>query len=95
MQTPKLFERPNEIMDEFTIDCRDGETLKPGEELRCFPGTNGVPVEVARAHQNVGSIREGGGAVLRGYIEQRGVGKLCVLSFNALTGTAQAEMIAA
>ena len=93
MQTPKLFERPDEVTDEFTIDCNHGATLKPGEQLRCFPGTNGAPVDVARAHQHVGSISEGGGEVLRRWIEQRGVGMLHVLSVDALTGTAQAGLV--
>ena len=93
MHTPTLLDRPDEIIDEFTIDCRDGAILKPGEELRCFPGTNGSPVDIARAHHNVGSVGEGGGEVLRRCIEQRGAGKLRILSFNALTGTAKAEII--
>jgi len=93
MQRPKLFERPDEITDEFTIDCRDGAILNPGEELRCFPGTNGVPVDVARAYRNIGFVGEGGGAVLRRCIEQRGVGRLRILSFNSLTNTAQAQIV--
>jgi hypothetical protein len=94
MHTPTLLSRPDEITDEFTIEYRDGTILQPGEELRCFPGTNGAPVEVARAHRNIGLVgEEGGGAVLQHCIEPRGTGKLRVLSVNALTGTARAEIV--
>ena len=93
MQRPKLFEHPDEITDEFTIDCHDGAILERGEELRCFPGTNGAPVDVVRAYQNIGVVGEGGGEVLRQSIEQRGTGRLRVLSFNSLTNTAQAQIV--
>ena len=90
---PKLFQRGDEITDEFTIDCCDGQQLVPGEILRCFPGDNGSQVEVARDHHNVGRVGEGGGDVVRNRIDQTGVGKLKVCSVNPLTGTAQAEIV--
>ena len=93
METPKLFERADEITDEFTIDCREGQQLSSGDVLRCFPGDNGNPVEVARDHQNVGCVGDGGGNVLRNYICKAGVGKLRVLNVNPLTGSAQAEFV--
>ena len=94
MHTPTLLDRPDEITDEFTIECRDGTILQPGEELRCFPGPNGASVDVARAHHNIGLVgAEGGSGVLQRCIEHRGTGRLRVLSFNALTGTARAEIV--
>src|SRR5579863_5888979 len=86
MLMPKLISRPDEIVDEFTLDCLDGLTLAPGDVLRCFPGMNGAPVDVVREHRNIGSVNEnGGGGALRRQIEQQGVGRLHVRSFNEFT----------
>lgn len=93
MGVPKLLTRPDEVADEFTIDCHSGQELKLGEELRCFPSVIDDTVDVARAHRQVGSVGEGGGSVLRQFIDQSGVGRLRIRSVNPLTGTAQAEII--
>jgi hypothetical protein len=94
MQAPKLITRPDEIIDEYTIDCRNGQVLTVGEILRCFPSSNGAPVDVARDHNNIGTIgQRGGGQSLRMQIEPCGVGTLRVRSFNELTSTAQVERV--
>jgi hypothetical protein len=94
MQAPKLIERPDEVLDQFTIDCKEGQHLKVGEVLYCFPGTDGAPVDVVRQHENVGSVDEtGGGKELRKQIEGRGAGKLRICSLDELTGTSQAEFV--
>lgn len=94
METPKLFERPDEVVDEFTIDCRDGQTFAAGEILFCFPNSVGDSVDVARNHEHIGCVRESGGAkTLRIRIDGPGVGKLLVRSFNQLACTAQVEAV--
>jgi hypothetical protein len=95
MQVPKLNFRPDEMISEFTVDCRDGISLSPGEILRCFPGASGVPVDVARDHQNIGFIGDsGGGESLRSAIELSGFCKVRVSSFDALSSTAQVQCVA-
>lgn len=94
INTPTLFQRPDELIDVYTLDCLDGVSLKPGEILRCFPGSNETPVEVAQYHQNVGKISEsGGGLSLQNKIKIHGVGKLIVRNFNELTSSAQVEQL--
>lgn len=94
MQTPKLFQRSDEVRDQYTIDYKEGQQLKPGDVLRCFPGTNGSPIDVASMHENIGSVDEsGGGNQLRKQIEEAGVGNLRICSVNELTETALAEFV--
>lgn len=94
MQTPKLFQRSDEVRDQYTVDYKEGQQLKPGEVLLCFPGTNGAPIDVTRKHENIGSVEEsGGGNQLRKQIEDAGAGNLRISSVNELTETAQAEFV--
>lgn len=92
MHVPKLIARPDEIVDVFTIDCCDGQILQAGEVLRCFPGANGAPVDVARAHEHVGSIGIGGGETLRRVLAETGTMNVCIRSYDPLTATATAEL---
>lgn len=91
--TPKLIERPDVITEEFTIDCFDGASFKPGDVVLCFPGRNGSPVDVVVENQSKGSVNLGGGNVLRRVIEGAGVGKLQITSFCDLTDTAKAKLV--
>lgn len=92
INSPKLIVRPDEVVDEFTVECRDGFELSPGEVLRCFPGESSSAVEVARGHLNVGEVTQsGGGRVLKSEIQAEGVGRLRICTFDQLAGSAQVE----
>ncbi len=92
--TPKLFDRSDRVTEEFTIDCLDGTAVKTGDLVLCFPGQNGLPLDVVIENRLFGSVGEiGGGGVLRQRIEEFGVGKLRITSYCDLAGTARAELI--
>lgn len=94
INAPKLIVRSDEVVDEFTVDCREGMELKPGEELRCFQTSCEDLLDVARGHLNVGKVTEAGGArSLVAEIQTKGVGRLRVRSFDRLAGSAQVERI--
>lgn len=91
--TPKLIERPDVVIDEFTIDCLDGVSFKPGDLVLCFPGRTVSPVDVVVENQSRGAVNLGGGDVLRREIEGAGVGKLEITSVCDLTDTAKAKLV--
>ncbi|MCA9112021.1 MAG: hypothetical protein KDA52_18860 [Planctomycetaceae bacterium] len=92
--TPKLIERRDVVFDEFTIDCHEGMSFKPGELALCFLGRNGSPVDVVVENQAKGVVAVGGGDdVLRRKIERVGVGKVRITSFCDLTDTAKAVLL--
>jgi hypothetical protein len=91
--TPKLIARPDVVVDEFRIDCKNGVVLKPGEHVICLPGRNGAPVDVVHEHRLLGNVAVGGGEVLRQEIEQNGVGRLQIVSYCMLTDTAKARLL--
>ena len=94
INTPKLIERPDEVRDRFTVECADGCELAAGETLRCFPGERADAVDVARGHQTVGQVNElGGGRALASDVQAAGVGRLRVVSFDGLAGSAQVEQV--
>lgn len=91
--SPKLIERPDVVVDEFTIECLEGVSLRTGDVVMCFPGRNGSPVDVVVENQFKGAVNRGGGQVLRQSIEATGIGKLHILSTCDLTETAKARLI--
>jgi len=94
INAPRLIVRPDVVVDEFTVDCREGCELTPGEELRCFRISREDAVDVARGHMNVGKVTEAGGAgALAAEIQGEGVGRLRVRSFDRLAGSAQVERV--
>lgn len=90
---PKLISRPDSVSDEFTIDCRDAVLLKPGIQVLCLPGKNGLPVDVVYENSLLGHVGVGGGEVLRREIEQAGVGRLQIVNYCSLTDTAKARLV--
>lgn len=90
MQAPKLIERSDEIIDEFTVECREGVVLQPGDILRCFPSSNDSLVDVALDHRNIGTVGEAGGVQsLHPQVKVAGMAKVRVNKFDSLAGTAQ------
>jgi hypothetical protein len=94
INAPKLIIRGDEVVDEFTVDCREGCELSPGEELLCFQNARGDTIDVARGHLNVGKVKQAGGAgSLATELQGEGVGRLRVRSFDHLAGSAQVERV--
>lgn len=91
--TPKLLNRPDAVLDEFTIDCQDSVVLRPGDTVLCLLGKNGSPVDVVFENHLLGHVGIGGGEVLRREIEQSGAGRLQVVSHCKLTDTAKARLV--
>lgn len=93
IKAPKLLIRPDQVLDNFTVDCRDGYELAAGDVLLCFPGA-GDGVDVVRGHERVGAVGPLGGAQsLSAKIDEAGVGRLRVISFDLIGGSAQVEPI--
>ena len=91
--TPRLISRPDEVVDEFTIDCQNSVVLNPGDTVHCLPGQNGSPVDVVVENRLLGHVGVGGGEVLRREIEQPGIGRLQIISHCTLTDTAKARLV--
>lgn len=90
---PKLLVRPDSVTNEFTIDCRDGIVLRPGEQVLCLPGRSGSPIDIVHENRLLGHVGVGGGDVLRQEIAQPGVGRLQIVSHCSLTDTAKATLV--
>lgn len=89
-----LFKRPDQVTDQFTVDCHEGNDLIKGDILWCFQNADGKGVDVIQKHKTIGLVvAEGGGAELAVEIGIEGVGQLRVVSFDSLSGAAQVERV--
>lgn len=93
LAAPKLLARPDVMLDEFTIDCQNNVSAKPGDMVICVANQNGGPIDVVIENRLLGRIELGGGEVLRNAIEHLGVGRLEILSHCSLTDTAKARLV--
>lgn len=94
INAPRLLVRPDHVLDQFTVDCHVGYELVPGDVLFCFPSAAGDAVDVVRGHERVGAVGTFGGAEsLTAEMDGAGVGRLRVISFDRVSGSAEVEPI--
>jgi hypothetical protein len=94
IKAPRLLVRPDQVLDHFTVECRDGYELLAEDLLYCYPGAGSNVIDVVRGHERVGTVGQlGGSESLAAEIEGAGVGRLRVISFDKLGGSAQVQRI--
>lgn len=93
MQAPVLIDRPDLVIQEFTLVIRDDASVAVGEKFNCYCGSRNQPVDVAREYEHIGTIQQsGGGDALSSALSTTGMGVLLVRSLDAVAGTAQVEL---
>lgn len=92
-QQKELFERGDQVCEEFTVDkSTGGPAVKIGDVLLCLTGKGNAPVDVIYENKKIGIVDDGGGDVLREITLSIGCQPVVVCGICELTDTMKIQL---